>query len=97
MPLSGKQKMYLRGLGHQLKPVILLGNAGFSDAVHAELTTTLEHHELIKIKVGVGERDERQAIIDDICLKSGAELVQTIGKMALIYKQAKTPKISFPR
>ncbi len=77
----------LRGRGHTLKPVVSIGNAGLSKAVLREIELSLEHHELMKIKVGGAERDERKRIIDRICDRFDAELVQAIGHIALIYRK----------
>ena len=51
-----------------------------------EFERTLEHHELIKVKVRVGDRESRDAIISKLCGDSGAELVQRIGNTALLYR-----------
>jgi RNA-binding protein len=85
--LSDHQKKHLRGLGHKLKPVIMVGDAGLSDPLREEFERTLEHHELIKVKVRVGDRDARDEIIGQLCGDSGAELVQRIGNTALVYRQ----------
>jgi RNA-binding protein len=86
MELSEPQKKYLRGLGHQLKPLVMVGEAGLSDSVLAEFEGTLDHHELIKVRVRVGDRDARDAIIARLCADSGASLVQRIGNVALLYR-----------
>ena len=87
MSLSDQQKKFLRGLGHQLKPVVSIGDAGLTAAVTTELESTLLHHELIKVKVRVGDRQRRTGVIQQLCSDSGAELVQRIGNVALIYRQ----------
>jgi RNA-binding protein len=86
MNLNERQKKHLRGLGHQLKPLIMIGEAGLSDSLLAEFETTLDHHELIKVRVRVGDRTARDAIIDKLCADSGASLVQRIGNVALLYR-----------
>lgn len=86
MTLSESQKKYLRGLGHQLKPLIIVGNAGLSESVLAEYESTLAHHELIKVKVRAGDRATRDAMIQKLCKDYYAELVQCIGNVALIYR-----------
>ncbi len=86
MTLSEAQKKYLRGLGHGLKPAIMVGDAGLSESLRAEFRTTLEHHELIKIKVRVGDRTVRDEIIDTLCSDYGAVPVQRIGNVALLYR-----------
>jgi RNA-binding protein len=87
MSLTEKMKRDLRGHGHTLKPVVSIGNAGLSKAVLREIELSLDHHELMKIKVGGAERDERKQIIKTICDRFDAELVQAIGHIALIYRK----------
>ncbi len=86
MKLSNEQKKHLRGLGHALKPVIIVADAGLSESVLAEYRATLEHHELIKVRVRVGQRSERDAIIERLCSSAGATLVQRTGNVALLYR-----------
>lgn len=87
MSLSESQKKRLRGLGHALKPIVMIGDAGLTDAVAAEYLVALEHHELIKVRVKVGDRGERDRIIEELCKRGAAELVQRIGNMALLYRE----------
>ena len=87
MPLTEPFKRELRGRGHALKPVVSIGNAGLSKAVLREIELSLEHHELMKIKIGGTDRDTRRHMIDEICKTFGAELVQAIGHIALIYRE----------
>ena len=86
MDLSEHQKKYLRGLGHQLKPVISVGDSGLSESLLAEFDATLAHHELIKVKVRVGDRVARDEIIGKLCSDYNAVLVQRIGNVALLYR-----------
>lgn len=97
MALSEPQKKYLRGLGHQLKPVIMIGDAGLTDAVLAEFDTTIAHHELIKVRVRAGDRQARDEIIDDLCRRGEASLVTRIGNVALVYRRNdQKPRIALP-
>ena len=86
MNLTEPQKKYLRGRGHQLKPLIMVGDAGLSEPVLAEFESTLDHHELIKVRVRVGDRDARDEIIAKLCETGRAELIQRIGNVALLYR-----------
>jgi RNA-binding protein len=98
MKLSEAQKKHLRGLGHQLKPLVMIGDAGLSDAVFAEYESTIEHHELIKVSVRVGDREARDSIIGELCSRSGAELIQRIGNVALLYRpNPEKQRIQLPR
>lgn len=87
MPISEDKRHTLRGAAHKLKPVVLLGKGGLSDAVLAEVNLALDHHELIKVKVRSEDRDERRMVIEEIAQKSGAELIQVIGQIAVLYRE----------
>ncbi len=87
MSLTEKMKRELRGRGHTLKPVVSTGNAGLSKAVLREIALSLEHHELMKIRIGAADREQRKDVISEICSSCEAELVQAIGHIALIYRE----------
>lgn len=96
MSLTESQCKHLRGLGHGLKPLVFIGSGGLSDPVVAEVDSTLAHHELIKIRVRSGSREERDAVIGEIVARTAAELIQRVGNVALIYRPAEEPKIRLP-
>lgn len=75
----------LRAEAHALKPVVIIGQSGLTDAVLAEIELALNSHELIKVKIRA-ERDERKLISEKICSDTRAVLVQTIGQIAVIYR-----------
>lgn len=98
MPLSEPQKKYLRGLGHKLKPVIMIGEAGLSESVLREFDATIAHHELIKVRVRSGDRQSRDETIERLCSQGAAELVTRIGNVALLYRRnEEAPRIGLPR
>src|SRR3569832_645164 len=95
--LTEKQKRHLRSLGQRLKPVGIIGAHGYTEAVRAELDTSLQRHELMKVRVSVGERETRDLIISQLCADTGAALVQHIGHIALIYRANRDkPHITLP-
>jgi len=97
MNLSESQKKFLRGLGHQLKPVIMVGDAGLSDGVLKEFASTIEHHELIKVRIRAGDRSARDEIIKNLCDKGSSSLVARIGNVALLYRRnEEKPRIPLP-
>jgi RNA-binding protein len=97
MNLFETQKKFLRGLGHQLKPIILVGDAGLTEALLKEFCSTIEHHELIKVRVRAGDREMRDSIISDLCNRGSAELVTRIGNVALVYRRNdEKPQIPLP-
>lgn len=97
MNLTESQRKHLRRLGHALKPVVMIGHAGLTDSVAAEIDVALEHHELIKIRVRVGDRTQRDRVMDGIVERLRAELIQRIGNMALLYRPAEEPKLDLPQ
>ena len=98
MTLKESQKKYLRGLGHALKPTITVGDKGLTDSLLAEYESTLTHHELIKVKVRVGDRAARDKMIGELCSGSSAELIQRIGNVALLYREnPENNKIRLPK
>ncbi len=86
--LSIQERKRLRQIGHALNPVVMLGDKGLTESVAEELERALNDHELIKVKVVAEDREARAALITEIAETTGAEIVQTIGKIALIYKKA---------
>ncbi len=92
MPLTNEQKKQYKSIGHHLKPVLIVAENGLTEGVQAELERALSDHELIKIQLRLGEREDRQALIGELCRIGGCELVQSIGKMALVYR--KNPKVN---
>ena len=98
MKLTNNQKKYLRSMAHDLKPFVMIGQHGLSDSVVNELESTLLKHELLKIKLRVSDRKEKQQIVDKIILLSKAVLVQIIGGVLVIYRPFEdNPNIILPR
>jgi RNA-binding protein len=93
MTLNNDTKKRFRAVGHALKPVVTVAGNGLSESVNAELERALLDHELIKIKISVEDREERNALIDEICRSTKSILIQKIGKVILIYREAEKPKV----
>ena len=87
MPINTKLKQQLKGQAHKLKPVVMLGNHGFSDAVKKELERALTDHELIKVRIASTDREMRKQIFAEISESTGAELIQTIGSIGVLYRK----------
>ena len=94
MPLSQQQVRKLRGFAHALKVIVIIGSNGLTENVETEIDNALEQHELLKIRVNASDRDERDAMIQTICEKLGAELIQRIGHVAVLYRHnPEMPKV----
>ncbi|MCB9228919.1 MAG: YhbY family RNA-binding protein [Deltaproteobacteria bacterium] len=88
MKLTRKQEKYLKGLAHSMKPVLMIGKEGVTEAVAKEMQLCLQAHELIKVKIRCDERDDFLRMVRDLEVLSGAALVQTLGRTALFYRRA---------
>jgi RNA-binding protein len=95
--LTSKQRQFLKGLAHALAPVVRVGKAGLTDAVVAETKTALRAHELIKARLEV-DTDAREDTAEQLAAGADAELVATVGKMAILYRgRDGDPGIELPR
>ena len=81
----------LRAIGHHLKPVVTVAGSGLTENVLAEINRALNDHELVKVKVAVDDRELRSETITSLCESTGASIVQTIGKIALILRKSTKP------
>ncbi|GAB3337030.1 ribosome assembly RNA-binding protein YhbY [Marilutibacter aestuarii] len=96
--LTAAQTRFLRGQAHGLKAMLQVGGKGITDALVAEIDNALEHHELIKVKVGAEDREARDAMIEALAERTDAALVQRIGHTAVLYRQSKDKRqIVLPR
>jgi len=74
--LTARERAHLKARAHALEPVVQSGSSGVTDRLVAEVDRALTAHELIKVKIGATDRDERVAIGDEICARTGATAVQ---------------------
>ncbi|MDX2093393.1 MAG: ribosome assembly RNA-binding protein YhbY [Kofleriaceae bacterium] len=84
--LTGKQRRYLRSLGHELKVVVQIGKGGIDDGLVAAVDRALLDHELIKIKVGENAELDRQEAADALAKKTKSEVAQVLGYTILLYR-----------
>ena len=92
--LSPTRRRELKAQAHALDPVVLIGGAGLSPAVLAEIDRGLKSQELIKVRVNAADRLEREAILEEICRRTGAQSVQHIGKILILFRE--TPSLPRP-
>lgn len=98
MPLTKPQITHLRSLAHHLDPVIIIGQNGVSESLLKELNKALDFHELVKVKIAAGEREDRAGIIDELIQQTTSEKVQSIGKTVTLFRRnPKKPKIELPK
>ena len=83
--MTPAERKRLKAQAHGLKPVVMIGQSGLTQGVFAEMEIALNSHELIKVKIRA-ERDERNKIQQEICAQTGAEYIQSIGQILVIYR-----------
>ncbi|HEY7745672.1 MAG TPA: ribosome assembly RNA-binding protein YhbY [Desulfuromonadales bacterium] len=94
--LTGKQVRFLRGLGHHLQPVVMIGKEALSNAVLASLEEALAAHELIKVKLQEGCLLDRRKAASILAEKTGSAVAQVLGKTILLFRQSESRKINLP-
>ena len=92
MTLTNQQKKFFRSIAHSLKPTVTIAGNGLSEPVLAEINRALDDHELIKIKLAVGDRQQRRQLMEAICRSTNSQVVQMIGRVIVILRETKTPK-----
>lgn len=97
MPLSPRQRQYLKGLAHSLEPVVRVGKGRISDEVVAETARSIEAHEVIKVRIETDDSKLRRELASSLAERAEADLVGSIGKIAILYKPRKEkPAIKLP-
>ncbi|HNA30018.1 MAG TPA: ribosome assembly RNA-binding protein YhbY [Thiobacillaceae bacterium] len=94
--LTPEQRKFLKAQAHPLKPVVMIGAQGLTEAVIKEAGRALVAHELIKVRVLGDDREAREAYLAELCAALDAAPVQHIGKLLLLYRPADKPKIQLP-
>ncbi|PUA36034.1 ribosome assembly RNA-binding protein YhbY [Paenibacillus elgii] len=90
--LTGKQKRYLRSLAHHLNPIFQVGKGGVNDHLIRHISEALEVRELIKVTVLNNCMEDRNEVAEQLAEGAGAELVQVIGKIIVLYKESRENK-----
>jgi RNA-binding protein len=95
--LTGKQRRYLRSLGHHLDPVVHVGKEGISEGLIGALDAALEQHELIKVRLGEQVEGDRREVARALAEASKADLAGMIGRTLLLYRRREEePEIVLP-
>jgi RNA-binding protein len=86
--LTAAERKALKGRAHKLEPVVQIGAKGLTDEVVAEIERALSAHELIKVRAGSLERTERDAVLKEIVARTGAEEIQQVGKVFVLFRKS---------
>jgi RNA-binding protein len=86
MPLTSRDRARLKAQAHDLDPVVHVGQDGLTAAVVAEVDRALTAHELIKVRLAAGDREERHALAGDLAARTGAAAVQQVGKVLVLWR-----------
>ena len=94
--LTGKQCRYLRGLGHHLQPVVMIGKDGINSNLTNAVEEALEKHELIKLRLQEGCMLERREAADLLAAGCNAAVAQILGNTILLYRPSEENLITLP-
>ena len=81
-------KKRLRGRAHALKPIVIVGQQGYTAAVAAAVDEALADHELIKIRLRGFDRDARRDLATEICRDLDAVFIALVGSVLTVYRAA---------
>jgi RNA-binding protein len=84
--LSAQDKRRLKSLAHHLAVIVTVGEQGITDGLRAEAARALADHELIKVRINVTDRAMRRSLGESLAVQCDAEIVQTIGKVCVLYR-----------
>jgi len=84
--LTGKQKKFLRGLGHHLEQSVIVGREGLTDNLIQSCSEGLQAHELLKVKLGQNCPLPKKEAAEQLAARTGSLLIQLIGKAVLLYR-----------
>ncbi|MGM7702077.1 ribosome assembly RNA-binding protein YhbY [Pseudalkalibacillus sp. Hm43] len=90
--LTGKQKRFLRSKAHHLDPIFQVGKGGTNENMYQQLKDALEARELIKVSVLQNCEEDKETVAENITHNTGAELVQIIGNIIVLYKESTEKK-----
>ncbi|MFI4888278.1 MAG: YhbY family RNA-binding protein [Burkholderiales bacterium] len=85
-PFSSAFRRELRARAHPLHPVVSIGQHGLTPTVLREIGVALTAHELIKVRVGSDDREERKSLLARICAELDCGAVQQIGKLLVLWR-----------
>ncbi len=85
--LSQAEKKTLKGRAHELKPVVIVGNAGLTKNVMTEIDLALEHHELMKVRLNADDKKQRKEMSEKIEMDLTCDCLQVIGHVGIFYRK----------
>lgn len=97
MEITGKQKRFLRGLGHHLNPVVMVGKEEVNQKLINATDEALEQHELIKVRLQEGCLSDRKSVAAELSEQTGSAVAQILGHTFLLYRPAQEPTIKLPK
>ena len=84
--ISNIKKKELRKRAFSLKPFVMIGQHGLTDAVLAEIDGALHAHELIKIRIRGGDKNKRKEQCLQIEQHLNTDVIHQIGFITVLYR-----------
>ena len=95
--MTPAERKAFKARAHKLEPIVIIGAKGLTGEVVAEIDRALAAHELIKVRAAAADRDERDVFLKEICARTGAEAIQQVGKVFVLYRKRDPEDPSQPR
>lgn len=96
--LTSKQRQFLRGIAHPLEPIVRVGRGGVKESVVAETKSSLEAHELIKVRIETDDSAQRKQFASELASAAEAEIAGSVGKVVILYREREEkPAIKLPK
>ena len=90
--LNPARRRDLRAQAHHLNPVVTVAGKGLTPSVLAEAERALQAHELIKVRIQGAEREQREALMEELCTALGAAAIQHIGNILVLWRERREEK-----
>ncbi len=84
--LTTRERAHLKARAHSLAPVVQIGQSGMTEQVSAEIDRALTAHELIKVRIGSADREQRETFGNEVAVKTGAAIVHRVGKIVILWR-----------
>jgi RNA-binding protein len=84
--LTTREWAHLKARAHSLEPVVMVGHAGVTPTIVAEVERALTAHELIKVRIASADRDDRHELGNQLAATTNAAVVHRVGKVLILWR-----------
>ena len=96
MPLTSQQRKALAAQANRLKAHVIISADELSDATVVHVRRAFGDKELLKVRISTDDRNECQQAAEELARQLPCELVQRIGRVALLYRDPQNTESDAP-